>query len=77
MANFVCEFFDLAFSGSQAPPKNSPPKFTPRIVGIPLQFHFLKPQIYSRRFSAYWGDPILFYPGVGEREVASEEVGRS
>ena len=46
----VCVFFGLFF------PKNSHPKFTSRIVGIPLQFHFLEPKIYSRRFSACGGD---------------------
>ena len=25
----------------------------PKIVGIPLQFHFLEPKILSRRFPAY------------------------
>ena len=56
MANFDSEFFGLVFAGLQASPKNSRPQFTPRIVGIPLQSHFLEPKIYSRRFSAYRGD---------------------
>ena len=56
MANFDIEFFGLAFPGFQATQKNSRPKFMSRIVGIPLQFHFLEPNIYSRRFSAYGGD---------------------
>ena len=56
MANFDSEFFGLVFPGFQAHPKNSRPKFTSRIVGIPLQFHFLEPKIYSRRFSAYVRD---------------------
>ena len=56
MANFDREFFGLVFPGFQATPKNSRPKFTSRNVGIPLQFHFLEPKIYSRRFSAYGGD---------------------
>ena len=56
MANFDSEFFGLVFPGVQARPKNSRPKFTSRIVGSPLQFHFLEPKIYSRRFSAYVGD---------------------
>ena len=43
---------------------HSRPKFTSRIVGIPLQFHFLEPKIYSRRFSAYGGDQEL--PGRGK-----------
>ena len=50
------KFFGLVFLGLQAPTKNSRQKFTPRIVGIPLQFHFLEPQMFSRRFSAYGGD---------------------
>ena len=53
MAKFSREFFGLAFPGCQAPP---PKKFTPRIVGIPLQFYFREPKFYSRRSSAYWGD---------------------
>ena len=40
------------FSRVSGHPKNSRPKFTSRIVGIPSQFHFLEPKIYSRRFSA-------------------------
>ena len=55
-ANFAGEFFSLVFPRFQATPKKSRPKFTSRIVGIPLQFHFLEPKIYSRRFSAYGGD---------------------
>ena len=60
MANFDSEFFGLVFPGFQAHPKNSRPKFTSRIVGIPLQCHFLEPTIYSRRFSAYVGDQDFF-----------------
>ena len=56
MANFDSEFFSLVFPVFQATPKNSRPKLTPRIVGIPLQFHFLEPKIYSRQFLAYGGD---------------------
>ena len=56
MANFDGEFFGLVFPGFQATPKNSRPKFTSRIVSIPLQFHFLEPKIYSRRFSAHGED---------------------
>ena len=59
MANFDSEIFSLVFPGFQAHPKNSRPKFTSRIVGIPLQFHFLEPKIYSRRFSACGGDQKL------------------
>ena len=59
MANFDREFFGLVFSSASGHPKNSRQKFTSRIVGIPLQFHFLEPKIYSRRFSAYGGDQHL------------------
>ena len=56
MANFDSEFSAFFFQGFQATQKLSRPKFTSRLVGIPLQFHFLEPKIYSRRFSAYGGD---------------------
>ena len=39
--NFDSEIFGLVSPGFQVTPKNSRPKFTSRIVGIPLQFHFL------------------------------------
>ena len=39
-----------ANSGFQAPPP--PPKFMPRIVGIPIQCHFLEPKYFAPRFSA-------------------------
>ena len=52
---FILEFVGLFFPGLQAPPKNSRPKFAPKLVGIPLQFHFLEPKIESRRFSACGG----------------------
>ena len=60
-ANFDCRFFLQIFrpcfsTVSGLPPKNSRPKFTPEIVAIPLQFHFLEPKMFSRRFSAYGGD---------------------
>ena len=63
MANFDSEFFGLVFPGFQATPKHSRPKFTSRIVGIPLQFHFLEPKMYSRRFSAHGGDQHLTADG--------------
>ena len=56
MANFDSEFFSLVFSRVSGHPKNSRPKFTSRIVATPLQFHFLEPKVYSRRFSAYGGN---------------------
>ena len=55
-ANFDGEFFGLVFSRVSGHPKNSCPKFTFRIVGIPLQFSLSWTQIYSQRFSAYRGD---------------------
>ena len=40
MANFGSEFFSLVSPLFQPPPKKKfTPKFTPKIVGIPLQFH--------------------------------------
>ena len=40
MANSFRKFFGLVFPGFQPPPrpKSSRPKFTPKLVGIPLQF---------------------------------------
>ena len=67
MANFDSEFFGLVFPGFQPTQKNSRPKFTSRIVGIPLQFHFLEPQIYSRRFSAYGGNQEMKVHEAPER----------
>ena len=72
LSGFDGEFFPQnvrpCFSRISPPPpqkKTFTPKFTSRIVGIPLQFHFLKPKIYSRRFSAFWGDqkciPCWYY----------------
>ena len=37
-ANFDDEFFGLVFTGLQVLQKHSRPKFSPKIVGIPLQF---------------------------------------
>ena len=54
----IANFSALLFQGFRSP-KNSRPKFTSRIVGIPLQFRFLEPKIYSRRFSAYGEDQNL------------------
>ena len=43
--------FGLVFPGSQTPPKqNSRPKFTPRSVGILLQFHFSNPKMFHADF---------------------------
>ena len=61
MANFLREFFGLVFSRASGPPKNSCPKFTARIVRIPLQFHFLEPNTFSRRFSASGGDQQFYH----------------
>ena len=42
--DFFRDFFSLVFfPGFQAPSENSRPNVTPRIVGIPLQCHFLEP----------------------------------
>ena len=61
-ANFDSEFFGVVFPGASGHPKNSRPKFTSRIVGISLQFHFLEPKLYSWRFAAYGGDQDFFGP---------------
>ena len=50
---FRRRIFQPCFFQDFRPP---PPKFTLRIVGIPLQSHFLEPKICSRRSSACWGD---------------------
>ena len=60
---FLREFFQRIFlanyfSRLQPPQKNSP-KFTPKTVGIPLQFHFwafLGPTSFHAVFCAYGGD---------------------
>ena len=54
---FFSEFFGLVYPKLLPPPpspeKNSPPEFTPKIVGIPLQFHFCRNFFFVlRRFSA-------------------------
>ena len=70
-AKFLREFLGLVFPGFQAlsPPKihaqYSRPKFTPKIVGIPLQFHFLERKNVSRRFSAYHG---------GDQYIVTEQL---
>ena len=46
IANFARECFGLVFQGLRTPPQ----KFTPRIASILLEFHFLEPNIFSRRF---------------------------
>ena len=55
-SEFWWRIFRPCFSRVSGHPKNLRPKFTSRTVGIPLQFHFLEPKIYSWRFSAYGGD---------------------
>ena len=46
VAILFCNAFGLVFPGFQASPPKSRPKFTPEIVGIPLQFHFLEPNFF-------------------------------
>ena len=58
MVNFDSEFICLVFEGFRLP-QNSRPKYTPKLVGIPLRFQFLEPKMFSRRFSAYGGDQCL------------------
>ena len=64
-ANFDGDFFPRVFRpcffpGFQALKKIHAQNSRPEVVGIPLQFNFLEPNIFSRRFSAYWGDQKLF-----------------
>ena len=60
-ANFDGKYFGLVFPGFQATPKNSRPKFTSRIVGIPLQFTFLNPNLFTAIF-CLGGRPLeMFY----------------
>ena len=73
---FLSEFSERNFPGNSSalflqgsrplPPKNSCTKFTPKIVGILLQFHFLDPPFFwfSRRFSACGRDQHLFCAGI-------------
>ena len=68
-ANFDGDFFQRLFrpcfsrESATPPKKNSRSKFTPKLVGIPLQFHFL---IVSRWFSAYGGDQLFV---IGNRKT--------
>ena len=56
---FLAKFSALFLSGLQATQKIHALISRPEIVGIPLQFHFLEPEIYSRRFSAYGEGQLL------------------
>ena len=49
---FFLQIFRPCFSRISGPPpkKKSGPKFTSRIVGIPLQFHFLNPKLIHTDF---------------------------
>ena len=62
-ANFHSQIFPRmfrpCFSRVSGHPKNSRPKFMAKIVGIPLQFHFVESKNVSRRYSAYWGDQSI------------------
>ena len=53
-SEFWWRMFWPCFSKASGSPKHSRPKFTPKLVGISFQFHFLKPKIYSR--PAHRGD---------------------
>ena len=47
-ANFSRELFGLVSPGLQALPKNSRPKFTPKIVSIPLQFSHFETHLFLK-----------------------------
>ena len=66
MAKIFRDFFGLVFFRISGPPK----KFTPSIVGISLQLHFLKPKMFSRQFSAYWRDQDLGRDFAGVVQIA-------
>ena len=76
-ANFSAHFdgnFSAKFDGKFFPqffPKNSRPKFTPRIVGIPLQFHFLEPPIFCLR-----GRPTKGVAEVRSTKISTTLLGR-
>ena len=57
----MAKFFPRSFRRCFWRVSGHPRKFTPKLVGIPLKFHFLEPKTFSRRFSAYWGDQILVF----------------
>ena len=59
MANVTRELFGLVFQGFRSPQKIHAQNSRPKVVGIPLQFHFLKPNIFSCRFSVYGGDQYI------------------
>ena len=51
LGGFCAIFFCLVSAGFQhPPPQNSSPKFTPKIVSIPLQFHIFEPKIFHADF---------------------------
>ena len=58
--NFPQIFRPCFLPGFQARPKNSHPKFTPRIVGIPLQFHFLEPNCFFHADFLLTGEINIF-----------------
>ena len=57
---FLSEFFQRIFPANlsalllqaSGPPKNSHPKFTPKLAGTPLQLQIFEPNVFSRRYSA-------------------------
>ena len=71
MADFDCEFFGLVFQGFRLPPKNSLSKFTPKLVGIPLQFHFLEPIFIFHPDFLLTGEPLCVRQEKGTQTQTS------
>ena len=69
---FIPRTFRPCFSRVSGPPplKIHAQDSHPKIVGVPLQFHFLDPQFFPRRFSAYRGDQQMLRAARLQNEIA-------